>query len=165
MTVFLILLLRCPCCNLDHLDLVVYLMMRTRCPCPSQCICIFLYITSFRSSTHLSFVLSSFLYAHPLIFPFCLSAFLIKGSTLSLTSSVSFQRDTCCRMLPLCRIAELSYLLNLLATFDYFIPALFITFSHNRRLLSHSFSSFTFVSFTLGLGFSPRNTCTPALDF
>jgi len=57
---------------------------------------------------------------------FCLAVFLIEGFMLSPFSPVCFcRRDTYCRILLLCRIAEFSCLSNLLTTLNYFIPALF----------------------------------------
>lgn len=153
-------LLRCPCRNLDHLDLVVYLMMRTQRPCPSQRI--FLYITSCCSSTHLSSVLSSFLYAHPLIFPFGSSAFLIKGFMLSSPSSVSFQRDTCCCMLPLCRIAEFSCLRSLISSSTLSLTHLHTT---DAYFPTHSRRSRSFPSRWVSISLPECNTCTHAPDF
>jgi hypothetical protein len=147
------------CCNLDHSDFV-YLMVRTQRTRPSQCIS--LYITSC-SNIHLCFVLSSSLYAHPSasvrLHPWS-RALRCHHHHLCL-----FQRDTCCRMLPLCRNAEFLCLLNFLTMLNYFIPALFChiftqptlrlpptPIVHVRPL--HAGSQF----------FSPRSTCTRALN-
>ena len=129
-----------PCCNSDHLDLVVYLMMRTQSarvyPSTSRLvvrtdpppICLF-------NFHHLSFRLCS--PPTPLL---CSAAFLIEGFMLSPFSLVCFcQRDTCCR------IAEFSCLLNLLTTLNYFIPALshhIFTQPHCISIHSHHSPSF-----------------------
>jgi hypothetical protein len=84
-------------------------------------------------------------------------------STFSLT--FSRQRDTCCCILFLCRIAEFSCFLNLLTTLDYFIPVLFLhIFTHPHCTFIHSHLLHSFPSF--GSWFlSPHNTCTHALNF
>jgi len=91
------------------------------------------------------------------LFPLCLPPFPFdcvsnRVFTSPPSSHVCFcQRDTCCCIL-LCRIAEFSRLLNLLTTFYHFVST---RFHHifTLTLHSHSFHSFTFVSFLLGLCF------------
>ena len=59
----------------------------------------------------------------------------------------SYQRDTCCCILLLCRIAEFSCLSNLLTTVNCFIPALFhhiFTKPHRTPTHSHCSRSFPF---------------------
>lgn len=104
---------------------------------------------------HLVFSPSCF----PPIFPLCMAAFLIEGFCCRYPHLCVCQRNMCCLILH-CRIAELSCLLNLLTTLDYFIPALFITSSHTHTALS--FILITLVSFLLGPGFSPHTICARA---
>lgn len=68
-------------------------------------------------------------------------------------------------MLPLCRIAEFSCLLNLLAIFNHFIPALYRIFT--QQTLTPSLILIAHVcSLHAGSRFlSPRNTCARALNF
>lgn len=113
------------CCNSDHLDLVVYLMMRTQSARASQRISPLHHILLFVPIHHSSILSAFIIWAFPFMltpssFLFCSAAFLIEGFMLSPFSPVCFcQRDTCCR------IVEFSCLSNLLTTLNYFIPALF----------------------------------------
>ena len=102
---------------------------------------------------HHSSILSAFIiWAFPVMLTphlpplFCLVAFLIEGFVLLPFSLVCFcQRDTCCRILFLCRITKFSCLLNLLTTLNYFIPALFhhiFTQPHCISIHSHRSRSF-----------------------
>lgn len=113
----------------------------------------------------LYFHFSSILYAH-LHLPLPFGRDPSQGLYVVIILICLFQRDTCCRMLPLCRIAEFSCLLNLLTTFNYLVLTLFFTPSLNPHLNSHPFSSFTFVSFSSGLSFFPHPTraCTHAVS-
>lgn len=144
-------------------------MMRTQSACASQCIS--LYITSCRSyppTTHLSFQLSSFGF-FPLCSPLiCLLfhsvAFLIRTLCCHHSSLVCFcQRDTCCCILLLHRIAEISCLLNLFKTLIYFIPALFRHIFTQPRCTSHRSRSFP--SSRVSVSLPTRHVCTHALNF
>jgi len=78
-----ILFLRCPRRKLDHLDLVVYLIAT---PVSIEVHISLHHILLFQHPSILcTFIIS---YAHPLTFPSCPSAFLIKGSMLSSYSFV-----------------------------------------------------------------------------
>jgi len=138
--------------QLDHSDLV-YLMVRTQRTRPSQCIS--LYITSC-SNIHLSFVLSSSLYAHPStsvrLHPWS-RALCCHHHHLCL-----FQRDTCCRMLPLCRNAEFLCLSNFLTMLNYFIPAPFCHIFTQPTLGLPPTPIVHVRPFTPDLSFSPRGT-------
>lgn len=144
---WILILSRCPCCDSDHLDLV-YLMMRTQSARASQCIsspshpvaCThppLIYPLGFH---HLVFSPPCF----PPIFLLCMVAFLIEGFRCRYPHLCVCQRNTCCLILH-SRIAELSCLLNLLTTLDYFIPALFHhIFTHPHRTFIHSHRSPSF---------------------
>lgn len=148
----------CPSCSSDHLDLVVYLMMRTQSARASRRTSLHLTSCCSCSSTiHLYFHLSSFGF-----FPLCLLPFsfgYLPGQVFMLypfSLACFCQWDTCCCIL-LCRIAEFSCLLNLLTTLNHSVPALFHHI-FTPTLHFHSFSSFTFVSSLLGPGSSLRAT-------
>jgi hypothetical protein len=120
-------------------------------------------------TTHLTIVLSPFIipYVYPLIFLFWSTVFLIKGFMFSPSPFVHiFPRDTCCCVLPLCRITEFLSLSNLLTRLAISFPLSLITSSHNPRpalpliLIVHV--RFLHVGSQL---LSSPNTCTPAFNF
>ena len=106
--------------NLDHLDLVLYFMMGTR----RTSIAVHYPPTPYFLPIHQSlncplyFHLSSFLYVHLLII-FDQGLYVVTILIHICTSPKGYTRY---RMLPLCRSAELSYLLNLLTMPNYFTP-------------------------------------------
>ena len=110
-----------------------------------------LFPSLYPSSIHLSFQFSSpgcFPLCLPLILLSCLAAFMIEGFMSPPLSFVcSCQRDTCCCILVLCRIAEFSCLLNLLTTLNCFITVLFHhIFTQPHRTSNHSHRSRSFPS-------------------
>jgi len=119
---------------------------------------------------HHSSILSAFIiWGFPIMFPSHLFHFLLRrvpdqDLMLSSFSLVCFcQRDTCCCILFLYRIAELSCLLNLLTTLIYFIPALFrhmFTQPHGTSTHSHSSRSFPSSRVSVSLPTRHVHACT-----
>ena len=88
--------------------------------------------------------------------PFLFGCVSDQGFVLPPSSLACFcPRGTCCCIL-LRRIAEFSCLLNLLNDAQLFHFCSLLSHLHTSTLHSHSFSSFTFVSFLLGLSFSTQ---------